>query len=87
MNAAAKKIKNIHFVGVKGVGMAPLAIIAKEAGFKVTGCDVSEQFITDDLLKKAGVEFYESFSNDHIKGSGFDYIYRRTRRRPKPRSS
>ena len=29
------KIKTIHFVGVKGVGMAPLAIIAKEAGFTV----------------------------------------------------
>ena len=31
------KIKNIHFVGIKGVGVAPLAIIASEAGFNEIG--------------------------------------------------
>ena len=40
------KIKNIHFVGIKGVGMTPLAIIAKEVGFSVSGCDLGEEFIT-----------------------------------------
>ncbi len=41
-------IKSIHFVGIKGVGMTSLAIIAKEAGVKVTGSDVEEEFITDN---------------------------------------
>ena len=62
-----KKIKNIHFLGVKGVGMAPLAIIAKEAGFKVTGCDIDEEFITDVALKKAGIEIFKNFSDGHLK--------------------
>ena len=35
--------------------MAPLAIIAKEAGFKVSGCDIGEEFITDAPLAKAGI--------------------------------
>lgn len=61
------KIKTIHFVGVKGVGMAPLAIIAKEAGFVVTGCDIADEFITDEPLKKAGVVPMVGFSKDHIK--------------------
>ncbi|MEK7502406.1 MAG: UDP-N-acetylmuramate--L-alanine ligase [Patescibacteria group bacterium] len=61
------KIKNIHFVGVKGVGMAPLAIIAKEAGFKVTGCDIDEEFITDISLKNANINFSVGFFKDHIK--------------------
>lgn len=62
-----KKIKNIHFVGVKGVGMAPLAIIAKEAGLSVTGCDIDEEFITDLSLKRANVEVFKDFSNEHVK--------------------
>lgn len=61
-----KKIKHIHFVGIKGVGLTPLAIIAKEAGIKVTGSDVPESFITDEALHKAGIEPFAGFSPDHI---------------------
>jgi UDP-N-acetylmuramate--alanine ligase len=61
-----KKIKNIHFVGVKGVGMTPLAIIAKEAGFVVSGCDLAEEFITDSPLRKAGIEPLIGFSENHV---------------------
>lgn len=64
-----KKIKSIHFVGIKGVGMTPLAVIAKETGFKVTGCDIAEEFITDEILKKAGIEVLENFSVDHIQNA------------------
>jgi UDP-N-acetylmuramate--alanine ligase len=61
------KISNIHFLGVKGVGMTPLAIIAKEAGFSVSGCDLGEEFITDVLLKKVGIEPLIGFSENHLK--------------------
>jgi UDP-N-acetylmuramate--alanine ligase len=61
------KIKNIHFVGIKGVGVAPLAIIAIEAGFNVSGCDLGEEFITDEPLKKAGIKPFIGFSEDHLK--------------------
>jgi len=64
-----KKIKYIHFVGIKGVGMAPLAIIAKEAGFKVTGSDIADEFITDISLKNAGIAPYVGFSKDHIENA------------------
>ncbi len=60
-------MKNIHFVGIKGVGVAPLAIIAKEAGFVVSGCDIAEEFITDSELKKAGITVFEGFSTDHVE--------------------
>lgn len=60
-----KKLK-IHFVGIKGVGMTPLAIIAKEAGFIVTGSDVGQEFITDAALKKAGIVPFIGFSADHV---------------------
>lgn len=63
------KVKKIHFVGIKGVGMTPLAIIAKEAGLVVTGCDVDEVFITDDPLEKAGIRVFRGFDKEHISDS------------------
>jgi len=58
--------KHIHFVGIKGVGMTPLAIIAKEAGYRVSGCDVSDEFITDEPLKKVNIEAFVGFTKDHL---------------------
>ncbi|HEX7041727.1 MAG TPA: UDP-N-acetylmuramate--L-alanine ligase [Patescibacteria group bacterium] len=60
------KIKSIHFVGIKGVGMAPLAVIAKEAGFEVTGCDVANGFITDVMLSDSGIKPFVGFDYMHI---------------------
>ncbi|MFH1833061.1 MAG: UDP-N-acetylmuramate--L-alanine ligase [Candidatus Levyibacteriota bacterium] len=61
-----KKIKCIHFVGIKGVGMTPLAIIAKEAGFKVTGSDIADEFVTAEPLKKAKIKPFVGFSEKNI---------------------
>ncbi len=57
------KYKRIHFVGIKGVGMTPLAIIAKEAGFKVSGSDIKEEFITDRLLKDNKIDWQVGFGS------------------------
>lgn len=62
-----KEIKAIHFTGIKGVGMTPLAIIAKQAGFNVSGSDVEDEFITDSALRKAGIMPYLGFSASHIQ--------------------
>lgn len=62
-----QKPKSIHFVGIKGVGQAPLAIIAKEAGITVTGCDIDQAFITDETLKKAGIKPLIGFDEAHVK--------------------
>lgn len=59
--------KRIHFVGIKGVGMTPLAIIAKQAGMSVSGCDIAEEFITDVPLRRAGIVSLNGFTPDHIK--------------------
>lgn len=55
MNVDWKKVHHIHFVGMKGVAMAALAIYFRERGVKVTGCDVAEEFPTDEELKSAGI--------------------------------
>lgn len=61
-----KKIRHIHFVGIKGVGMTPLAIIAKEAGFKVTGSDIADEFITAKPLQKAKIKPIIGFAEKNI---------------------
>lgn len=58
--------KHIHFVGIKGVGMAPLAILAKEAGIIVSGSDIADGFITDEILAKAGIVPFVGFNPSHI---------------------
>lgn len=54
-------VKSIYFIGIKGVGMAGLAIIAKEAGFLVKGSDISEEFLTDSVLSRHGISIDEGF--------------------------
>jgi len=61
------EIKSIHFVGIKGVGMTPLAIIAKEAGIAVSGSDIADEFITDTALKKAGIAPLIGFAKNNVK--------------------
>ena len=55
--------KTIHFVGIKGVGMTPLALIAKEAGAEVSGSDIPDPFITDEPLSRAGIVPFKGFTS------------------------
>lgn len=46
---------NIYISGISGTGMGPLALMAKQAGFKVCGSDLAKGAIYDELIK-AGIE-------------------------------
>lgn len=61
-----KNIKHIHFTGIKGVGMTPLALCSQDAGIKVTGSDVEEVFVTDEILKKRGIKWNVGFSPKNL---------------------
>lgn len=69
MNEEMTNIQHIHFVGIKGVGMTPLAVIAKEAGMKVTGSDLVDVFITDIALQNVGITPFVGFDKEHISGA------------------
>lgn len=58
--------QNIFLVGIKGVAMADLAVILTKMGKKVSGSDIAEEFITDDLLKKNGVPLTVGFDINNI---------------------
>jgi len=46
--------------------MSALAQILKSSGFKITGSDTNEVFITNGVLKKAGLKVFNSFKGSHI---------------------
>lgn len=63
-----KRLKHIHFVGIKGVGMTALALCAQDLGIKVTGSDTEEIFVTDEILKKRGIKWQIGFKKENIVG-------------------
>ncbi len=46
-----KNISHVHFVGIGGIGMSSIAIIMKGMGYHITGSDIRESFIIDNLKK------------------------------------
>ncbi len=49
--------QNVFFLGIKGVAQANLAVILKKMGRNISGADVDEEFITDEILKANGIEY------------------------------
>lgn len=64
-----KKFKHVHFIGIKGVAMTALAIVAKEQGSRVTGSDVEEEFPTSTVLAKFKIKPLIGFKKENIVGS------------------
>jgi UDP-N-acetylmuramate--alanine ligase len=60
------QIKVIHFTGIKGVGMTPLALCALDLGKKVSGSDTDEVFPTDKVLRKRKIRWQTGFSENHL---------------------
>ena len=61
---------HIHFVGIKGTGMAALVEILFHNGAIITGSDVSERFYTDQIIEKLGIKalpFDEKNITDNIQ--------------------
>lgn len=56
-------------IGIKGAGMAGLAQILKNQGYKVTGSDVKDKFFTDNVLKQAGIKYHQKFSTKNLPKS------------------
>ncbi len=55
----SNRIKKMHFVGIGGSGMFPLAQIIKSQGFTVSGSDISDSE-TLEKVEKLGIKVYHS---------------------------
>ncbi|MEA2338023.1 MAG: UDP-N-acetylmuramate--alanine ligase [Thermoanaerobaculia bacterium] len=61
------KIKNIHFVGIGGIGMSGIAEILKGRGKTVSGCDLKRSPATS-LLAGRGVDVHFGHDPAHLTG-------------------
>lgn len=62
-----ENIKNIHFVGIGGIGMSGIAEILSGRGVHVSGCDVRRSASTD-LLTTNGIEVFTGHDPSHLAG-------------------
>jgi UDP-N-acetylmuramate--alanine ligase len=61
-----RKFKNIHLTGIKGVGMTALALYFQDMRMNVSGSDVSEVFVTDEVLKKRDIKWRNDFDKRNV---------------------
>ena len=59
MSLKLSPTKTIHFLGIGGSGMSPLASYLLARGWKVSGTDISESETTKSLAKMGAVLFHE----------------------------
>ena len=57
---------HIHILGICGTFMGGIAMLARQAGFKVTGSDRNVYPPMSDELKQAGIEIIQGFEADQL---------------------
>ncbi len=59
-------MKHIHMIAICGVGMAPMAVLLKESGFRVTGSDKAAYPPMSNVLADAGIEVIQGFAAANV---------------------
>lgn len=69
-----KKKVHVHFVGIGGIGMSGIAMILKQQGYIISGCDsdTSQKSIQD--LKALGCQIFEGNNTDGCKNNDIDIL-------------
>ncbi|MEW6562256.1 MAG: UDP-N-acetylmuramate:L-alanyl-gamma-D-glutamyl-meso-diaminopimelate ligase [Pseudomonadota bacterium] len=58
--------KHIHILGICGTFMGGIAVLAKQAGYRVTGCDANVYPPMSTQLEAQGIELIEGFGVDQL---------------------
>ena len=57
--------KQVHLIGIGGVGMTPLALLLKEYGYDISGSDISD-FRLCNFLQSKGIKIYLNHSASNV---------------------
>ena len=60
---------HVHFMGILGSGCASVAIVAVQAGFRVSGCDQNRESYYAEKLESLGVEISTGHDPRHLDDS------------------
>lgn len=63
------KIKNIHFIGIGGSGMCPLAEILYNKGYNISGSDIYESDTIQRLKNNYDIKIFMNHKKENIKGA------------------
>ena len=63
-----ENVKRIHFVGIGGSGMCPLAEILYSEGFELTGSDSAESD-TLERIKAMGIKVFDGHYTENVEGA------------------
>ncbi len=58
--------KHIHILGICGTFMGGIAVLAKQAGYRVTGCDANVYPPMSTQLEEQGIELIEGFGVEQL---------------------
>lgn len=58
---------HVHFMGICGSGMAPIAVLAKKSGFMVSGCDSNGTSYYSSILRDNGIDIQIGHDAAHLK--------------------
>lgn len=75
MSIFNKTTKNIYFIGLKGVGLTMLAQFLARQGFKISGSDVKDSFMTDKVLRREKIKVFSPFDFKNIPAGADLIIY------------
>ena len=67
LNVAPDDIRHIHIMGICGTGMAAIAGMLKESGYRVTGSDQNVYPPMSDFLAQAGIDVMQGYVPENLE--------------------
>lgn len=62
------KSTRIHFVGIGGIGMSGIAEVLLDLGYSISGSDLNQSSVTENLIKK-GATIFSGHSAAHVQSA------------------
>ena len=66
LNRVPETVHHIHIMGVCGTGMAAMAGMFRDSGFRVTGSDQNVYPPMSDFLAQAGIDVMEGYRSEKL---------------------
>ncbi|MBW1750313.1 MAG: UDP-N-acetylmuramate:L-alanyl-gamma-D-glutamyl-meso-diaminopimelate ligase, partial [Deltaproteobacteria bacterium] len=67
LNRVVEPVGHIHIMGVCGTGMAAMAGMLKNSGYRVTGSDQNVYPPMSDFLAQAGIDVMEGYRPENLQ--------------------